>query len=205
MKKNKMDENIREDEGKKKKETSPEEIRPYMKQGFLSRIPYSVKAIFMKWWFFGCGCFFVLWGLSNFFGGDTSTNAGISMILAIVLALFNGVVTDLMVDNLLLLMDTDKRESQWYMMFHNGKLYSLFINIVYSFLVTFASVITIDLIAFALDQTIGNAGPFENGVEPILCGIICLIFDLLFIGIKDLIVYYVRKKKAKKTKEETNV
>lgn len=187
------------------KEESSSQINPYAKQGFLSRIPYSVKAIFLKWWFFGCGCFFVIWGLSLFFGGDNSTNPGVSMILAIVLALFNGVVTDMMVNNILELMDTDQRESQWFKMFHNGKIYSLFINLAYSFVVTFCAVMSIELIAYICDINFGNAGPFENGVEPILCGIICLFYDLLFIGIKDLIVYLLRKKKNQNKEGDQNV
>ena len=185
----------------KKDEKDPSlEINPYAKQGFLARIPYSVKAIFLKWWFFATGYFFIGWGLSSFLGGNDSTAGGVSYIIAIVLALFNGLVTDMMVDNILQLMDTDKKESQWYMMFHNGKLYSLLINLAYAFVVSFLMVYTIELIGLLFEINFGNAGPFENGVEPILCGIICLIYDLIFIGIKDLIVYLVRKRK--KNKEE---
>lgn len=188
---------------KMEEKDSPTEINPYAKRGFLARIPYSVKAIFLKWWFFACGYFFVGWGLTSFIGGDDTTAGGVSTIIAIVLALFNGVVTDMMVDNIISLMDSDKKESQWYIMFHNGKIYSLLINILYSFVITFLMVYTVEGIGLLFESTIGNAGPFKNGLEPILTGIICLFYDLIFIGIKDLIVYNYRKRK--KGKEDTHV
>ena len=44
----------------------------------------------------------------------------------------------------------------------------------------------------------GTSGLYKIGVEPLLFGTFCVIVDMAFIGIKDLIVYLVKRKKRKK-------
>ena len=44
---------------------------------------------------------------------------------------------------------------------------------------------------------IGNEDNYF-GIEPLLFGTICVVIDMAFIGIKDLIVYVIKKHKRKK-------
>lgn len=186
----------------KKKKYSEQEINKYQNKGFFSRIPYCVKALFLKWWAFGAGIFFIFIGLSNVLAGDKAPSGGLVWVLGALLALFNGVVTDVVVDKILELFETpEKRESQWYKMFHNKKLYSLFINIAYSFLLTYVVIIFVDVIAYLLKEYTGSAGVFKNGIEPYLTGLIFLVFDMIFISIKNGIVILIRKNKNKNKEE----
>ena len=45
----------------------------------------------------------------------------------------------------------------------------------------------------------GTTGAIPLGVEPLLFGTFCVITDMIFIGIKDLIVYLVKRNKKEKT------
>ncbi len=165
------------------------EINRYQKRGFFSRIPYSIKALFIKWWLFGIGFYFIYWGLSNLVSEYLS--------LMVLLGLFNGIITDIAVNKILELIESDKREARWFEMFSSKRVYSLFINIVYHVFLSIFVCVTMEKFIAWLDQTAGSAFIFEYGMEPITSGLAFLLFDMIFIGIKDLIVLTVLKIKAR--------
>ena len=164
------------------------DIHPYKKDGIFGKIPFSLKALFMKWWFFGCGFFFIFWGLSNVMGGDSTPQGEYLIILIFVLALFNGVVTDCIVDHIIDLMDDNTNKRRYFVLFHNKKFYSLFINVGYSIILT-----TIVVLIF---EFLGSLNLFDYGLEPITVGLVKLVVDMIFISINNLIICLVKKLKG---------
>ena len=160
--------------GKKK------EFDPY-KTDFLGKIPAWVKALFIKWWFAGMCCYFIIWGLDF--------NALDKLVL---LGLVEGVVVDILVNPLFRYIESDRKEFNSYMMFPFPfkAFWTFFTNVIYY------TVITVCVGAlYGLIHDLFNAG---LGVEPLLFGVFFVIIDMACIGIKDLIVYLVKKSKKEK-------
>ena len=108
-----------------------------------------VKALLVKFWFSGAVCFFFFWGLGMYISDllDQLVVVGIAM----------GVLTDLLVNNVLRFMaKTPGENDRWMMLLRKG----------------YASGLP------------GDAVPL--GVEPILFGLFYLGFDLLFLSFKRL-------------------
>jgi hypothetical protein len=154
---------------------------PY-KRDFLSAVPVPIKAIFIKWWFSGCVCYFFMMGL-----GINMDSLDLLAINGVVL----GLVNELLVNPLFRFLESDKKEYNWYMMFpFSFKAYWTFLtNILYYALV----VVGVGYLYYYINTTI-----VSTGVEPLLFGTFCVIVDMAFIGIKDAIVLLVRKLKKKK-------
>lgn len=158
----------------------------------LSRIPTPIKAIFIKWWFAGLVCYLIDMGL-----GTNMATLDLLVISGAVL----GLIVDCMVNPILRLVQSDRNEMHNYMMFpFPFKAYWTFItNIIYYILV----MIVVNYIYHGINLLILLATP--NGffaLEPLLFGVFCVIADMVFIGIKDLIVYLVKRGKRKKEENE---
>ncbi|MDE5728627.1 MAG: hypothetical protein K2I20_00430 [Clostridia bacterium] len=166
---------------------------PY-KTDFLGKVPACIKALFVKWWFAGMVCFFFMWGI-----GLDGLDA--MVLLGAVL----GIVVDALVNPLLRYMETDKREYNAYMMFPFPfkAFWTFFTNIIYYVLI----MVCVNYCYLGLNELInfisGNTDAFHIavGVEPLLFGTFCVLADMVFIGIKDLIVWLVKRGK----KEKSNV
>lgn len=183
--------NIAEITGEKEKERGSKkskEFDPY-KRDKLQFLPTWLKAIFIKWWFAGAVCFFIMWGI-----GLRGEN-GI-LLVGVVL----GIVVDVLVNPIFRMLESEKKEYNAYTMFPFPlKAYWTFItNVLYyvvvMFLVNFCYLGINELINYIN----GTSGLYKIGVEPLLFGTFCVIVDMVFIGIKDLIVYLVKRKKRKK-------
>ena len=178
------------EEGKKTKRRE-KEFDPY-KVDKLSRIPAWLKAIFIKFWFAGAVCYFIMMGtgLKDFDG-------------IIVTGVVLGVVVDVLVNPLFGYMQSDKREYDKYIMlpFPFKKFWTFFVNIIY-----YMGVLLVVNYCYLGINTMCNAIAgteltYYVGVEPLLFGVITTIVDMAFIGIKDLIVFLVRRAKRKKAEE----
>lgn len=155
----------------------------------LSKVPTWLKAVFIKWWFAGAVCYFIMWGLSIDSGFDRVVLCG--MVL--------GLVVDILVNPLFKYMESDRREYDSYMMFpFPFKAYwTFFTNLIYYVFVMYF----VNLAYGGLNELINFMSNTTNsvyvGVEPLLFGTFCVIVDMAFIGIKDLIVFLVKKSKKK--------
>ena len=147
--------------------------------GFLDRIPSPIKALFVKFWFNGAVCYFIFWGL-----GTVVTNY-LDMIF--VLALVLGMVTDILVNNALRFVETLPGENDRWMMFPQKKYWTFIANIFYSFIVLFCVIWLYEII--------------KIGVEPILFGLFYMLFDLLFVGMKNLMKTIINDAKNKVNKQ----
>ncbi|MDE7257225.1 MAG: hypothetical protein K2N50_04635 [Clostridia bacterium] len=186
------------EEEKAKKGTKKADFDPYKVDKF-SRIPAWIKAIFIKFWFAGACCYFVIWGLGRYIPDalDQAVLAGV----------FLGLFTDFFVNPIFRYMESSDKEYNNYMMFPFPfkKFWTFFANIIYYIaiglivMVTFAG---INKLAILINHQYD--GYVTVGVEPLLYGLLALIVDMAFIGIKDLIVYLVKRKK-RKIEETENV
>lgn len=155
------------------------EFNPY-RTDFLSRIPTFLKAFFVKWWFAGVVCFFVNMGLGIYVAAPD---------LVILDGIFLGLIAEVLVNPLFRFMETDKREYNDYMMFpFPFKAYwTFFTNVLYYTVVA----VIVDVIYFYIGEYI-----FKNiAIAPITWALVVLAVDMIFIGIKDLVVHLVKKRK----------
>lgn len=168
---------------------------PYKLDKF-SRIPVWLKAIFIKFWFAGAVCYFVMFGLSLYFAADD---------LFIISGLILGILVDFIINPIFRMLESDDKEYNRYMMFpFPVKVFWTFLtNIIYYIFVMF--VVSYAYTGLNMLINLINGAPDHHiavGVEPLLCGIFAVIVDMAFIGLKDLLVWLIRKNKRKKALAE---
>ena len=177
------------------KKEAEQTFDPY-KRDLLSRIPVWVKAFFIKFWFAGAVCYFVNMGL-----GVYITSAVDLLVLDGVVL---GIIVDCLINPLFRMMETGDHEYDPYVMFpFPFKVYwTFFANIAY-YIVVFIGVnyvyMGINLLLQLIDTNMLLA------LEPLLFGLFVLIVDMTLIGIKDLVVYLIRRAANKKNEENENV
>ena len=158
-------------------EYSEEELQRYLSHKGKG-IPEIVKILFIKAWFAGAVCFFFLWGLGTYIGSM------IDMLFILGVAL--GMATDLLVNNVLRFIEKTEGANDKYMMFPKKKTINLFLNVAYSFLIVISVYGLYNLINTVITSITGNADSVPLGVEPILFGVFCLGFDMLFVTMKNV-------------------
>lgn len=159
------------------------------RSAFLDKIPPWLKAVFMKFWFNGAVCYFILWGLGLFIQNYEN--------MLIVLAMALGIVTDVLVNNAFRFFATVPGENDKWMMFPKKKLVNLFLNVLYSFAVLIAVVWLYESVNGVINAMRGTDGLTYLGVEPIFFGIFYVCIDLCFIGMKNLMKSIVNDAKKK--------
>lgn len=168
-------------------EVSEKEIRKY-KSGPKVIVPSWIKISLIKFWCGGSICYFFLWGLGLYI-------VGLDLMVALSIGL--GLVTDLLINNMLHYFEPTKGAYDKWMMVTVRKFWSVFLNIIYSGLILYCIVQTYTVINTIL------VGPPESGagavvaVEPILFGLLYVGFDMLFIGIKHLFQKIIRDAEKK--------
>lgn len=166
--------------GKRKK------FDPY-KTDFLGRVPAWVKALFIKFWFAGAVCYFVMWGLQ----------IGDSLDRIVLTGAVLGLVVDVLVNPLFRYLETDRREYNDYMMFPFPfrAFWTFFTNILYYIGVILCVSFIYSGINILANNVAGTASTPYLAVEPLLFGVFAVIVDMIFIGAKDGIVRLARRKK----------
>lgn len=164
------------------KENSPpvseEELRKY-RSGPKRKIADWVKMLFIKFWFAGAVCFFFIWGLGGLMGSELD--------LLVVTGLALGVVTDLMTNPVLRFFEKTEGENARWMMVTRKSYSGLFLNILYAYLILFLVFLLYNGINMAIAGITGITDTVFLGVEPVLFGLFCLGFDLLFIQAKHVL------------------
>ncbi len=158
--------------------------KKYRSGGLIDKIPSWLKAVFMKFWFNGAVCYFVLWGLGLFISNFEN--------MLIILALVLGMVTDILVNNAFRFFAVTEGANDKWMMFPKKKLINLFLNIVYAFVILIIVVWFYNSLNGILNTVNGTDGQIFIGVEPILFGLFYVVFDLAFIGMKNLGISIIR-------------
>ncbi len=168
---------------------------PY-KTDFLGKVPVWLRALFVKFWFAGAVCFFIMWGI------------GLNDLDAIVLVgVVLGIVEDILVNPLFKFMESDKHEFDAYIMFPFPfkAIWTFFANLLYYLIVVMFVNYGYFLVNEIANLVNGTQGLYYVGVEPILFGVFTFIVDMVFIGIKDGIVALVRHLKNRKKESAVNV
>lgn len=166
-------------------EVDEKEVNQY-KSGKLQKIPTFIKAIFIKWWFAGAACFFFLWGLGTIIQNQLA--------LLLVLGFGLGIITNLLANNLLRFLESSDREYDKWILFPWRKWWTIFLDVIFSFVLLFLVVKTYDginaLIIYT-KQLDPNSVPL--GVEPFLFGIFYIVYDLAIIWLRNLIIFIINK------------
>lgn len=158
-------------------EFSEEELRKY-KTGGKFKIPNVVKVLFLKAWFAGAVCYFILWGLGFYI------NNLIDMLF--VLGVVLGMATDLLTNNVLRFIESTPGENDKWLMFPKKGMVSFFLNMVYAIVLIICVYFLYGVINRTLIAVMGNPEQVPLGVEPVMFGIFTMGFDVLFIKCKDL-------------------
>lgn len=175
----------------KKKKTEEEikleeEIKEYQKPSFFTKIPYGVKAEFIKYWFYGALFFFTAMGLKV-----TGEN------LALVGGLLGGLVFDLGYGNILLMIEDQAGQHENYIIYKSKKVYSIIFNILFELAVFFVTLLICGQIVSLYPSN--DLWLFQ---EPLSMGLVALIVDGILLLIKYLIIKIINKikldKKSKK-------
>lgn len=169
--------------GAAKPSESQEKVKPYQ-VSFFDKIPFAVKALVIKYWFFGALYFFFVMGITAFMGDKYSVTLQM-LLLSVVI----GVANDFLVDNILLALETSHHEAHWWWMIKSKKLYSLFLNLAYGFVLGFGASLLCAYFASLLPSN--DFGFFR---EPLSFAFVALALDLLLTGLKDGLVYLFRGK-----------
>lgn len=159
-------------------EYSQEELEKYRSKSKI-HIPEPVKVLFIKAWFAGAVCFFFLWGLGTY----VSSMLDMLFILGVVL----GMVTDLMVNNVIRFIEKTPGANDRWLMFTKKGMMSFFLNMIYGLVIILCVFMLYEVINYAIVSITGAWDTVPLGVEPILFGVFCMGFDMMFIGIKHLI------------------
>lgn len=172
------------DAGDKKKKR---EFDPY-KHDKLSRIPFWIKALFIKFWFFGLTCYLVLMGLGSFFMTDSNDFVAGGMIdLMFLCGVVMGLFVECLVNPIFRMLESDRKEYNYFMMFPFPfkHYWTIITNILYYVIVT----VGVGYCYYALDLI----GVAFGGIEPLGFGVVCLVVDMALIGIKDLCVFLIKR------------
>ncbi len=155
---------------------SAAELRKY-RSGPQVKLADWVKAIILKVWTGGMICYFFIWGLSTF----TLNQWDHLLVLGIAL----GLVTNLITNNIYRFIAKKRGAYDRWMMFPKKGFIWLPLDIVYALVLILCTVMTYNGINLLLAGGAESTGPVL-GVEPLLFGVILMLWDLLLIGIKHL-------------------
>lgn len=154
------------------------------------RIPFFVKAVLIKYWFFGLNYFLFEMGLGYLFPDMSAYSAWLLILIA---SLAQGVFNDILVYNILDAWENKPGEAKNYELFKSKKLYSLFINIVYGFVWGFITYYLCGTIATAIQHLWPQSYFFQ---EPLSFALIGFAVDAVFVSIKDGIVAFVEARRS---------
>jgi hypothetical protein len=167
-------------------DVSQEELDRYRSKKWA--IPEAVKVLFIKAWFAGAVCFFIMWGLGLYLG------ATLDMLFVTGAAL--GFVTDLLTNNVIRFLEkTPDGNDRWLLVTKKGMV-GLGLNLLGAYAVLVCVYFTYTVINYTIVSLTGAVDTVPLGVEPVLFGLLCMGYEMLFVGIKRLILSIFRDAKA---------
>ncbi len=167
-------------------DVSQEELDKYRSKKWA--IPEVVKVLFIKAWFAGAVCFFILWGLGLYLGST------LDMLFVAGAAL--GFVTDLLTNNVIRFLEkTPDGNDRWLLVARKGMV-GLGLNLLGAYAILVCVYFTYTVINYTIVSLTGAVDTVPLGVEPVLFGLLCMGYEMLFIGIKGLIRSIFRDAKA---------
>ena len=167
-------------------DVSQEELDKYRTKKWA--IPETVKILFIKAWFAGAVCFFIMWGLGLYLG------ATLDMLFVTGAAL--GFVTDLLTNNVVRFLEkTPGGNDRWLLVTKKGMV-GLGLNLLGAYAVLVCVYFTYTVINYTIVSLTGAVDTVPLGVEPVLFGLLSMGYEMLFVGIKRLARSIFRDAKA---------
>ena len=165
---------------------SQEELQRYRHGPRLKKpkIGAALRAFIVKWWFAGAVCYFFWWGLTMYVGS--------ALDLFFIVSIALGIVTDVLTNSVLRAMGGNDR----FMVFPRNTILSLFLNIVYSFILMLFVRTTYVAINVAWTAFSGNEDALLLDVAPITFGIFVAGWDMVFLMMKRGLQHIVGDAKA---------
>lgn len=158
---------------------SEEELTKYRSGRKKWKLPQGLKAVLIKFWFYGAVCFFGFMGLGMYLAD------GLDMLF--VGAVLLGMVTDLLINHFLRFTEQLPGGSKKWMMVTRRGAAGFFMNLLYGFVLMFLVYTLYVGINAALLQLAGGEGAPVLGVEPILFGLFTTGMDSLCVGCRNLL------------------
>jgi hypothetical protein len=164
-----------------------EDYRPAVK--WYNHIPFVLKALVLKYWFYGLEYYLIEMGIGYFITDNTYAYL-LMLLLGFTIGLFN----ELFVYNLLSIFENHPEQSKPYVFIKSKKLYSLFINVIYGIAFGFIVMVLFALLQNAVTATADVARIEQFGLfSPLIFAGFALVADAVFVGLKDLFVVLFRK------------
>lgn len=156
---------------------SEAELNKYRSGKTRWKFPETLKALLIKFWFYGAVCFFVFMGLGMYIQG---------LDMYFVAALVMGMVTDLLINHFLRFTEKLPGGSKKWMMITRRSTPGFFLNLLYGFLLMFL-VITAYQVVNTVIYTLwdGSANAPLLQVEPIVFGLAATGADMLCVTIRN--------------------
>lgn len=167
---------------------SEEELNKYKAKKKLGLAPW-LKAVLIKYWFAGMVCFFFIWGLGIYIANQLD--------LFSVTCIAMGFVTDILVNNIFRFYEKTPGENSKWMMFPKKSFLNLFLNVIYAFVVMSFVYFFYNFVNVVAQNMTGITDKVLFGVEPFSFGLVYLGFDMMFIGLKHLVVKIFREANEK--------
>ena len=155
-----------------------EELRKYRRNSNI-QVPNTVKVLFVKFWFAGAVCYFVIWGLGLYLGS--------ALDLLVVAAVIMGFVTDLLANNVIRFMEETPGVNEKWIMVRKKRYISLILNLLYAGVLMTLVYLFYEYVNIAITTATGDRESVPVGVEPLLFGLLYMGFDLALVGIRNLI------------------
>lgn len=156
-----------------------------------SGIPNWLKVNFIKWWFPGAVCLFMIMAL-NLQGLENHV---------LIVGIVNGMVTDLLTNNILRTMATPDGANDKWMMFAKARYINFFLNILYAMLLCLMVEFLYLGADLVLNAVMGTSGQGYLVIESVGYGLFYMLSDNLFVGIKNLVRTLFSSGKNKKVQE----
>lgn len=162
-------------------EFTQEELDKYRRKKL--SIPAVLKVMLIKAWFAGAVCFFILWGLGTYL------QATLDMIFVAGAVL--GMATDLLTNNVLRFLEKTPGANDKWLLCEKRGMVGFGLHLLLGYVIFFCVYCTYGLI----NATIGSALHIYVGVEPLLFGLLCMGYEMLFIGMKRITKSIIRDAK----------
>ena len=159
-------------------EFSEEELKKYRTKSKIN-LSDPVKVMLLKAWFAGAVCYFILWGLGIY------VNSLLDMLF--ILGIVLGMVTDVLTNNVIRFIEKSPGENDKWLMFPKKGMASFFLNMVYALVLIVCVYGLYGMINRVILFLAGNPDTVPLGVEPVLFGVFCMGFDVLFVSFRNLL------------------
>jgi hypothetical protein len=168
-----------------KQNSNNNKVNPY-KISWIDKIPYNIKTYILKFWFAGAVYYFAGWGIysEQFDSFDETVLVGLVL----------GIVLDLLVNNILRFIETDKDKADIYLVSRKKKFYSIFISVFYGIILSVLIGYTYHFLNLGIINLFNKPDKIYIGGEPFGFGLLFVLYDYIILLFINLIRKLLKKK-----------